>query len=566
MNSDSVMASENKKTLLPPGVESLLVPIFWLLVSTLISFDSLLLHLGTHLSSGGASVTLSFWHLWWSWFGFGQSDGLAINAWSGAPFLSNHLGYMPIVQSIPFGLLQVFGNPVLSFNLILVLSLAATQYAVYRFLLSKDAPAWLAGLGATAFTLSGWFYQVVTQGDIILVGMWGLPLALLAWDNWLGKSGSVRGALVVFILYVSVLSGVQHFGWIVGLWLPYAVWTSRHLWRSGSNGGQDDTFTTTRDQLWLIGLFFAILVLIYPGPNVVRTLQGNEPAFAGSAGNILQAEGLVRSLVMAGPVVLLFAAITAAYAEGAREGRFWLGWGAACLLFALGLVPDPIQMVMGALDMPFQALYGSRIFMGSALFALITYSCIGWRAGWQRITDKKWVWAAVAGGLALILLANPAALRRYASGPVQNFSFYEEVSTEPEDYLLLTYPFGLVSSQNERSVGEHAELSLYAVWHHKRALSGVAPYYGPDIHESFEAMQFLYPEALVPEDMAGAAGDLGVAVRDWRIGYVVVHADLLSEETRNTIDELARQSESLCPAVVQDGLVIYRADWHPYEC
>jgi hypothetical protein len=144
--------------------------------------------------------------------------------------------------------------------------------------------------------------------------------------------------------------------------------------------------------------------------------------------------------------------------------------------------------------------------------------------------------------------------------------FYSQIASEPEDYLLLEYPFGLASVADSRTLGSVAYLARNSVWDYKRSVSGLAPFYTDRVFEKETATQFLFPDKLTDDNRQQAALALGVAIREWRIGYVVVHSDLLSAQTLSALSDLLAHSEALCPPVVRDGLTLYRAQWHPYGC
>jgi hypothetical protein len=545
-------------------IRSLLIINLLTLLSVLLNFDGLLLRLGTHLGGSPDSAALALWHLWWPQYGVWQSDPLIINAYSGAPYLVNHLRYMPILQSWLFAPLRVIGGPVLAFNLILLLSQVATQVTLFSFFRTKAVPGLAAGVGATAFVLSPWYVATITHADLIVAGLWTLPVALLAWDAWLRRPTWGRTVGVVVALYAAVLCGVQHVAWIVGLWLPYAILTGRAVWRAGAD---DERLIALREQLSLMILLGLIPALVYPLPTIVRALQGGEPAFANA---VIPPPPSLTSFVgplrRSGPLIWLFGVVALLFAQPARKVVCWAILGGLYLLVAVGLLPEPLRMIAGALAMPYQPLYDREVFFGLALIVLLIFGLLAWRDVWERVGGTVWVWVAGAAALALIAAAAPSTFNPLERHPVQAPAIYDQIAAEPEDYLLLAYPFGLLNTQDGEALGENAALSQYAVWHHKRTLGGIAPHYEPTVHDRFREVPFLFPEALEPGDYADAADALGVAVREWRVGYVVVYPDLLAADALDTIAVLAQESDALCPATVQDGLVIYRARWHPAGC
>ncbi len=543
-----------------------------LLAALALHFAALLPRLATHLPGTPDDAALALWHTWWPLAGLASSDtlsfGPALNAYSGGPYLANHLGAMPLLQSLLFAPLRALtGSPIAAFNLVLMLMQALTHALTFACLRSKGAPPAAAGLGAGAFVLSAWYYAALTGADIITAALWPLPLALLLWDRLLDRPGIWRALLAALAVYAGVLSGVQHLAWVFNLWLPYAAWTG---FQSVRREGEGDPAGRARlvDALLAAGVGLAILLLIYPGHNMMRTLMGNEPAFGSAAavGVMAQpARSFAVNLLRTAP--LIWAAAAAGFALGGQDergARFWLVAGVGSLLFAFGALPDLSRMVIGALGLPFQPVYGIAIFFGVAAFALTVYACLA--LGRLAAVPRPVTWLAAGGLLLAMVAADYPALRGLPQHRVEAAPYYATIAADREDYFVLDYPFGLLGAQDGRATGSAAYLARAAVWHGKRTVSGVAAYYPPAHHALMEGYPFLFPERLTPDQMGAAAESLGRAVREWRIGYVVVHPDLLGEADRAAVDALAAESGALCPAVSRDGLLFYRARWHPAGC
>jgi hypothetical protein len=222
-------------------------------------------------------------------------------------------------------------------------------------------------------------------------------------------------------------------------------------------------------------------------------------------------------------------------------------------------------MLTGALGFTSQPLFEAQFIFGAAVLALTIYA--SQQLTLVQLLQKDWQRWLVAGGIAVLILgALFPALREQQRHTVQNYAFLRELAADPEDYLVLHYPFGLTGLANQTVSGQHAELSRYALWHQKRTPNGVALYYDSATFSRFSEQQFLFLNQLSADDTANAASQLGEAVRTWRIGYVIVHPELLSQSEIEMLDSLAVDSEALCPAFEQEGLHVYRALWHPAGC
>jgi len=496
---------------------------------------------------------------------FGVADDLVIHSFIGAPYLSNHLRYLPILQSVVFSALKGAG-PVLTFNLLLIVSQVASQLMLFWFFIRKGITGWWAALAATAFVISPWYSTMLSQADLIAVGWWLPPLALIIWDRWLEKLSPWRTGAVTVVLYAAVLCGIQNIMWIAGLWLPYAAWS---FWQRSK---ADPEFLKSRsDHLAGLGLTLMVLLLIYPTPVLVRSLQREEPAYGPALG-----EPVLRSFIgwilRTGPAIFGLTAVTGVLAKRERGAAGWLGVAGLNAAVGFGVLPDPLNMIAGALGLTYWPLAEREFFFGIAIFAMLVYISRNWTAlqatkddlgNNQRPILWTGVWIAVLVGL---VGTNLTGLRTLPNHEVIVPAFYQEIATEPEDYIVLEYPFGVSSVADGRTMGQAAYLAQNAVWDSKRPTSGLATYYEPHIFDKMAATTFLFPEALTQDNQAQAAEALGIAVREWRIGYVVMHPDLLSAEMQAAIRKLAEQSQALCPPVEREGLVIFRAQWHPYGC
>jgi hypothetical protein len=169
---------------------------------------------------------------------------------------------------------------------------------------------------------------------------------------------------------------------------------------------------------------------------------------------------------------------------------------------------------------------------------------------------------AIAGSM----IDQPAALQPIQVAGVPTYDLYISLAHEPEDYFVLNYPTGLFSQADGHRVGGDSSLIRYAAWHNKRTIGGAGPFYNPLLLNRMSAGGFLNPLTLDEGEWSESASALNEAVVTWRIGAVVVHPDLLDEESLTGLSDYLAQVESLCSPVNRDGLVYYRPIWHPEGC
>lgn len=522
------------------------------------NFDRLLLHPTTTLPGTPDAGAFNLLHLWWPVASLAHADEPVIHSFIGAPYLTNHLRNMPMAQSVLFTALKGLG-PVLAFNLLLVLSQVASQLAIYWFIQRKGVAWFWAALAATVFVLSPWYSDLIAQADLISASWWLPPLALIAWDRWFEKPSYGRAIAVMLVLYLAVLCGVQNVLWVVVLWLPYAGWQTWRRWRTQQLGAAQ------RDHLTLMVLGFLVLFLIYPTPVLVRTLMGNEPAY-GPALTTPVLRSFIGWAIRVSPAVLALMGLTVLLAPPGNHRWRWLCVAALGIIIGVGVMPDPLQMAASALGLPYNPLADRDFFFGPALFAILMYATQTWQAVWQTGTyPLRWagVWLSA---LLLGLGTNSDTWHALPTTAVNVPAFYPSIAAEPEDYIVLDYPFGLNDVSEEAVLGKAAYLARYSVWDDKRSMSGLAPYYSARVFEKASETSFLFPDSVTDATRDETAQALGTATREWRIGYVVVHPELLSDQIQTIIQDLAQRSDSLCPPTNQDGLIIYRAKWHPYGC
>jgi hypothetical protein len=546
------------------GRTAALALVVTIVLALIVNFDGLLLHLATDLPGDLVDAALALTHVWWPVYSMGQPDALSIHSFFTPPYLINHLLYMPVLQSPVFALLSALGGPVPGLNLLLVASQIATHALTYVFLRGKGAPITLALAGAAAFVLAPWYGDAVGSADVIGASFWVIPAALIAWDRWAAQPSTWRAALVVVALYAAVLAGVQHVIGLILLWLPFAIGTLRPLWQRG--GEADQRALAARQHVPAMGLALIALLYVYPMPNITRTLQGFEPAY-----NALPLPPADRSIIGAilhnGPLIAGLAVVTAFFAPGEGRRGMWLVVGGVALLMGMALLPDPVYMLLAGLGMRVYPLAERGYLFGVGLFALMVYAALGWRETWgDALARPAYGWGAAAALIALALGTNPATIRAMPRHTVDVPDFYAAIAAEPESYVLVDLPFGLVSTLDGAALGEGADLAQYAVWHHKRPLGAPAPYYEPRVFDDLSGQAFLFPGALDGADSGEAARALAEAVDEWRIGYVVLHPDRMAEDAAEAFDALAEESGALCPAVEGDGLIVYRAQWHPAGC
>jgi hypothetical protein len=102
---------------------------------------------------------------------------------------------------------------------------------------------------------------------------------------------------------------------------------------------------------------------------------------------------------------------------------------------------------------------------------------------------------------------------------------YEQIARDERDCVVLEVPVGVRSGTDQIGSGE--SLSYYQPVHHKRMLNGMigrVPLAALDYYRSSPALMFLAHERRPPGDVAA---DLRIKLRDLRVGYVVIHPEMM---------------------------------------
>lgn len=455
------------------------------------------------------------------------------------------------------GLAALTSSPVLAFNLLLITSVLAAGLSVYTLLRLQGLEAWEALIGAGAFSLSGWVVGALAEGQLSAFSLWALPLILVAWVHWEQHPGVLPAISVAGAFALLVFSDVRQIEAGLLLLLPYAI---VRLWHWDKALRIDHA-----DELRLLALLLLIILLIFPAPNIMRVAAGAEPAYGvlGLPQDSLSTFGLLRMLA---GTILLFGLLFWYGSSTGEEAWLWLGVAALCMAIAMGMLATPLSLLMASLNGEGRSLASSSAFGGAALLALVQAAAVVWRS---RRPQHFPIWALPGAALAILAIsigANPALIRGLPHSIPPASDFYQELRAEPEDYYLLQYPYGLVSSGSGEQVGTSAELAATVVWHGKRSLTAVAPYVSSNLLSYFRGLGFTEPDQLSIETAEAAAQALDEAVMTWRIAYVVIHPELLTPEEQVGLDLLLAKATSLCPPQSVEGLSVYRALWHPAAC
>ncbi|MFN8452595.1 MAG: hypothetical protein U0521_29310, partial [Anaerolineae bacterium] len=176
---------------------------------------------------------------------------------------------------------------------------------------------------------------------------------------------------------------------------------------------------------------------------------------------------------------------------------------------------------------------------------------------------------------AVILLLLFIDVRLFESAPLQDapvdYAFYHAIGDEPYDEVILEVPTGAATGDVILGDPRATQLQWYGIIHHKRMVNGFisrAPleHYWYMLTDD-PMLSWLGQRRLLEPDAVEA--QLRERIYDWRIGYIVIHRDLIGRDSP-TVQEILGYFNSLddllCPFTTEGDAVVYRTHWHPDGC
>lgn len=471
-------------TLGPPTLYSLLaIAMTWPLAA----------HLTTHISGTGGDGPNFLWRLWWVPYALFERS---TSPWhtdllfhpQGADLIFDTLAPLYGLLSYP---LQALAGVVVTYNVLLVVSLVLAAWGSYLLALHLSGDARAALVAGTVFGFSP-YLLVHLWGHLNLVAAWPLPIFALCLiraletgaARWAATAGALLGAASlldyqygVFALLWAVLAGLSclcaqagapglHRAWLplAAAWLlvfsPLLVPAVQAV-----ASGESPVAGNPGDSA-----YFSADLLAFALPSTVRWGGTRDSTFETRE---FQGIGGIEGTTYLGliPIVLLLFAVRARDPGRSFGLRFWL---LSMLLFAI-LALGPTLHIAGAdtrVPLPY-ALLQQVPYLGTtrvpARFAVMVSLSLAVLAAF----GFQWLVARAEARNILCAAAIIAIAAEYAVAPlplrsVEVPAFYRALGKEPGEFGVVPLPMLLEAGPKGGSLGRGDQLlQYYQVVHHK---------------------------------------------------------------------------------------------------
>ncbi len=506
-----------------------------------------------------------YWNLWWVKHAvFDLHVSPLYTNYVIYPFVSPLAGHtLALLWGLITAPLQDLIGLTPTFNLIVVLTfvLAATcMYAFARRHVKSQSVAVLAGV---MFAFTPAMVHRASLGHLDKLSIFWLPLVLLLWDKTL-ESRRWTWALVTGVaVWFAWLTDFQQAMWALLLLGPYVIYTSFVR--------QQEPRAVLAARLIGVALAaFIIPSLFAPLPQLLAANQLNYPParledtafFAFPFQNLLT--GSDNGDFSIGQLLPLLTLAALPFLR--RDGRRWLWLIVALggLLFALG----PYLDLNGTrLELPYALLHrvlGDQYrtpmrFMTPAVLALtmliaLTLDDLSGRLKWDSVRRR-----AVAVALGFLLVFDYRLAEPFPITIMPDFQAYREIAAAPGDFAVLEIPIGVRSGF--AVVGRGEVLQYYAPIHQRPIPSGYLSRLPGEVTDTFYFDPLLgaltLSQALPPQAELDAR--LGQLIQAWRIGYVILHTDLLEAGRVRSFQRFLDRQPALERVGDEGVLIVYKA-------
>jgi hypothetical protein len=517
-----------------------------------------------------------FWDLWWVRHAIVDLHVSPLYTHSVVyPFVSPLAGHTLAllwgIFSVPF---QAIFGLIPTFNAIEVLSFVLAGVAMYAFVRKHVQRVSVALLAGLIFAFTPAMIQRASVGHLDKLSIFWLPLCLLLWDKVIETRRWTWAVITGLCLYLSWLTDFQQTMWTFLLLGPYVIYTLIKPQRHGDI--ENNTRLRVPVSPWLVVIMLAGLIvpaLFAPLPQLLEANQLNYPParVEDTAYFAFQIQDLfTRSTngdFTIGLLLPLLVLISIPFIRRDGERWFWLIVGLGCFILALG----PFIEIGGArIDLPYALLHrllGHQYrtplrFMTPAVLALTMVVCLTLDRSvfrWKGLIDRVWAQRAFVVGLMVLFIWDYDLLKPFPITTMPDYQAYRSIAQQPGDFTVLELPIGVRTGF--AMVGRGETLQYYAPFHQHPTPTGYLSRLPNEVLDYFYSDPLLgaltLSHGLPPQ--AEVDAQLSQLIQDWKIGYVVLHRDLLEQGRIKSFGDLLNRQPLLEKVGEEGPLVIYKA-------
>ncbi|HKZ85601.1 MAG TPA: hypothetical protein VJ793_18340 [Anaerolineae bacterium] len=565
---------------------------FYLIVAA-IALDALVANFGTAMP-GIVTIQASdqiqpsefdifLWNLWWV-----RRAVLDLHV---SPLYTNHLVYpftSPLAGhtlALLWGILSAPFQPVLgliaTYNGLIVSSFVAAGTFTYLFVRRHVRHESVAALAGLIFAFTPAMLHRASVGHLDKLSIFWLPLVLLVWDKVVETRRWTWAAVLGLCLYLSWLTDFQQTMWALLLLVPYALYT---MVKPQSHRATEPLKALRASvPLRLILLVFAAFLvpaLFAPLPQLLEANRLNYPParledtvyFGFPLRNFLVPDD--NGDFSIGVLLPLLALVAVPLVGRNRQRWLWLGIAIACLLLALGpyvdvgsvRVPLPYALVHVALGNQYRTpmRFATPGVLALAMLVALTLdrliSNIQLQTSNLKLqTLKSRLHLALIAALALLFVLDYRLLEPFPITHMPDYQAYRDIAAEPGEFAVLDIPIGVRTGFAIVGRGEY--LQYYQPIHQRPIPAGYLSRLPNEIMDHFFydplVGSLTLSHALPP--MAEVDARLERLIRDWNVGYVILHRDLLEPGRVKAFTNLLDRQPALERAGEEGPLLIYRA-------
>ena len=494
--------------------------------------------------------TMPLFGVWWTGHALTHNLDLIQTAYLHYPIAEPVLTHLSLPTSLFYGLLQPLMGPFLAYHWLVPIFLTLNASIGYGFFRQRGASVMSAGIGGAIIAFNPASWGMVSTAQFGGLAIFWFILSLWWTDRLFESPSSARFILLLMSLYFTATTSLAFINLLIIGWLPYAIFRARQVKHA------DEAI----NQLLTVGLALFALLAIYPLAPLVWSSYSNGYDFY-----LAPQSELIASISWNGWLILLGIGwlVGLVVRRGHPTQRLWSIIGITSLILFIQPQLAPLALVDTPLAIPITLDFSTTSFFYLALMA-IALLLIGDSDSAMDTSDTWTELVIVALGAGLLIL-----LSWHTPSPtsdVPHYHLYDTIAEDAENYAVLEYPFGFrsLATGDELGFPDHAlQAQTGLFWHGKRFIGGQSA--SPVDLAPYQNNPFIQIASLqsIEDETLNTAQDFQHTVDLWRIGYVLIHEDVV--DTRG-IQQWLTYTGSHCLIGQSTNIAIWRASWHPLGC